>query len=847
MLLVGTMLSACAPFVRPEQPQRTDIFVLQPGKQIGQTLVANFNGLSGVQVYLIPSGNAQGRLILHLREDAKAKENLATAYLPVQAVTTSGFYRFTFPVQRDSRQQYYYFGLEFEGEGAVQIGRASGNVYLDGAAYRADKADDDAQLTFLLEYDSTSLVLGILNEWLTWGGYLLLAGFLFVLPGWVVLRGRMTNVRPTEESPITDTASHKDATPTTRHDFWSLLALAAGIGFAIYPLFLLWTDSFALHLGRWYAFLPGIVSLGWFVLQLRALRGGLWRKKIVASTSERSYRPRRFGVLLGKAGRSSANWLMLLILALIVFSRFWGIRTLEGAMWGDGMQHTMITQLLLDNAGLFESWSPYAPLKTFTYHFGFHTAAAIFAWSTGLEARFAVLWMGQILNVLAVLVLYPLAWKIGGGNQWAGIGALLVAGLLSSVPMFYVNWGRYTQLAGQILLPAALYFTWDWLDRQAPLHPRELTIGAILWSGLGLTHYRVLIMGIVGMFAYLLLYLRRATWRRLLTGMFTLGVVATLLVMPWYLRAFTGRLVRIFTTQLTSAPASKGSTVCVPAGIDSLGQYISPWLWLAFLFGLGLILWQRRQWANIFALWGLLLIVVACPQWLGLPGKIIVSYFTVLIAVYILVAVVLGATLPLLANVSRWQTTGLVVLLLAIGVFGMFNRLNEVVPQKYAMLTRPDIRAARWIRDNTAPDAYFLIESFTAYSGNVAVGADGGWWLSILTGRAVSHPPLLYAFESDPYAGFRQGLLELTNTLRQQGVDAPETLAILQKLGLSYVYIGQQQGRVNSTSPALPPQDLLASPHYRLVYRQDRVWIFRITPAIEREENGSAASRNQAQ
>ena len=39
----------------------------------------------------------------------------------------------------------------------------------------------------------------------------------------------------------------------------------------------------------------------------------------------------------------------------------------------------------------------------------------------------AVLWIGQLLNILAVMVLYPMAIKVGR-NRWAGVVAVLVAG-----------------------------------------------------------------------------------------------------------------------------------------------------------------------------------------------------------------------------------------------------------------------------------------------------------------------------------------------------------------------------------------------------------------------------------
>jgi hypothetical protein len=97
------------------------------------------------------------------------------------------------------------------------------------------------------------------------------------------------------------------------------------------------------------------------------------------------------------------------------------------------------TQLLLDHGGLFTRWAPYAPISSFTYHFGFHSAVAALAWLTGWSASQAVLWGGQILNALATLSLYPLAVRLADGSRWAGAVAVLLPALLWPMPMFYVN------------------------------------------------------------------------------------------------------------------------------------------------------------------------------------------------------------------------------------------------------------------------------------------------------------------------------------------------------------------------------------------------------------------------
>src|SRR5206468_8202057 len=69
--------------------------------------------------------------------------------------------------------------------------------------------------------------------------------------------------------------------------------------------------------------------------------------------------------------------------ALLV--RLYAVRDLPVGLLGDSYHHTLMAQLLVDNRGIFSSWQPYAPLATFTYHFGFHANVAFVYYVTGMN------------------------------------------------------------------------------------------------------------------------------------------------------------------------------------------------------------------------------------------------------------------------------------------------------------------------------------------------------------------------------------------------------------------------------------------------------------------------------
>jgi len=788
------LLTGCSDFVDGGQlhtlPEAG--VILEAEHPVGQTFVAYHGGLDGVEVWLEPGEGGQEDIVLHLRADSLAQEDLVTATLPLAQVTAPGFYRFSFSPRRDSHGEYFYAFLEMTGAGQVEVGAGPGDAYLNGALYR-DHEPLDAQAAFRLIYDPWWIVWDLGWAAVKGLGLLAVAGLLYVVPGWALLAWLWPQ----------------------RLSWAEKLGIATGLSLALYPLLLLWTDLVGLHLGPLYAWLP----------VLGGLAALIWRY--------RDWRPRAGWGSLRQWARSEALWpdlALVMVLALVFGVRLLVVRTLDAPMWGDSYQHTMIAQLLVDNGGLFDSWEPYAELQTFTYHFGFHAAMAALHWLTGMEMVQVVLWGAQVFNGLAVLALYPLALRVSG-NRWAGVIAVLVAGLLSPMPMYYVNWGRYTQLAGQVILPAAVLLTWSALEASRR-DWRLIGLGWLAVGGLALTHYRVLIFYVIFVLAWGVFALRRGTWRQVLSRVTWVEVGAGVLFLPWFAHIFTGKILHIFGHRLTTAPSQVSSFIRQYNAIGDLAFYMSPVWWLFLVVAVAVGLWRRRRGVLLMSLWWLLLLISANPSWLQLPGNGVISNYALFIAVYILAGVLVGGLLGWVMSWLRpWRWSGVLAALLVVGVGlrGARVRMGDMRVAQHAMVTRPDLRAMTWIRENTPYKAAFLINSFFAYGENAVVGSDGGWWLPLLAGRANTVPPLNYGTEQKLWLGYIGWVNEPTRLIQEWGTDSPAILALLQEREITHIYIGQQHGRVNYTGPdVLVPDELFHSTHYRPVYHQDRVWVFEV-------------------
>lgn len=811
LVLVSVLLSGCSGLIKTEQPATMNWIDLSAKQTIGQTFVANYNGLAGIYFYLAPQNSGTGEIRLHLRSTAQATGDLATSIntVPVEQVKSAGYYGFFIPAQSPSNQKYYYAFLELNGSGNILVGKSAGDAYMDGALYE-DGAPQDAQTAFQLSYSRRKAILGLTQEALEWLAILSAGLFLFSLPGWGLI-----SLLWSGWSSLT----------------WpEKLGLSVGASLAVYPLLILWTNIIGLHLGAIYAWFPPLAGLGII----------LWRNR------KRIHLRRQAGFRLKTglhSGLSSPDWAglaFILLATLITLPRFWAIRSMTVPLWGDSYQHTMMAQLIVDNGGLFNSWQPYAELTTFTYHFGFHSAAAVFQWLTHLDMPKVILWVGQLMNVFAVLAIYPLATKVGR-SRWAGVAAVLVAGLLLPMPMYYLNWGRYTQLAGQLILPGAIYLAWTALESA----DRNWRLNGLVWvilAGLALTHYLVTILAGMFFVAMIFLRLRDKNFHKLLINLILLFAGVAVLFLPWFVHVFLGKLPNIL-AYYVAAPTQAASTFLQDFNsIGNLTLYMPTVFWLLLFLCLGWGLWRREKGLALISLWWFLDLLATNPQWLHLPGQGVITNFTLFIAAYIPAGIIVGAGFGwLLALIKRaiqtkshpWRQWAYSILLLVLltgsGLLFVSRRLNDIQVKSSALVTRPDVIAAGWIKNNTPPNAVFLVNSFFAYGDTLIAGDDAGWWLPLLANRQTTLPPLTYGSEAGPKLDYIFRINELTADINSKGVTDPDVMALLAERGVDYVYVGQQEGRVNNNGiTTINPDDLISSSSFRLVYHQDRVWVFEV-------------------
>jgi hypothetical protein len=790
-------------FVDSGQVSREDGFevALEPGQSVGQTFVARHAGLSGVEFYLLLESSVPIRLTMHLRTDPQSATDLATASLELPSEARPGFYRFVLPPLDSSHSQYYYAFLEAP-ESGVSVTLAHGEMYWDGSAYR-NHQPLDAQTTFRLVYAPGLVVADLLKAALGWIGLLAVTGLVFVVPGWAVLVWLL---------------------PQRRLAWPEMLGLAAGVGLALYPLLFSWTDLVGLHLGRWYVWLPTGAGLIGLILRYR------------------TWRPRKGWSVLRQWARSQALWpelTLVIVLALVFGVRLLVVRTLDAPLWADSYQHTTITQLMLDNGGLFDSWEPYTPYQSMTVHFGFSTAAALLAWATGMSSTLATLLAGQLINGLAILTLYPLAVRIANGNRWAGVGAVLVAGLLSPMPAHYVNWGRFAQLAGQAILPVALWLMWETVQSKGRIW-KTASLAAFVGAGMTLAYYRMPFYYAMFVLAWLIgwgLPHWRLNGRLWLRGLARLAVIAgiwLLLLLPQGSRMTGALLVE-----------GLGVGISTASPLESVLADYRQWRNIRFYVPLPLLIVTvvalicsllRRCWTvAALGLWVLGVAAMVAGQLIRLPGAIFMQSFAILIGLYIPVGLLGGWLIGQVADLlGRWRKQWvLAVVIVVVAGWTALDQIKIMEPSR-VLVTRPDTLAMAWIQHNTPPESLFLVEGYRMFEGHSAVGGDGGWWIPLLAGRQNTMPPQ-YALLSEAPAepGYSQRVVDLVARLEENSPASAEGIQLLCDWSITNVYVGQGQGEIGPEAVQLfSPTALAGSSAFSQVYHQDRVWIFALDPQM---------------
>jgi hypothetical protein len=507
----------------------------------------------------------------------------------------------------------------------------------------------------------------------------------------------------------------------------------------------------------------------------------------------------------------------------------------------DSLHHALLARVAAEQGHAPYDLAPYLPVAHLTYHSGYHAFVAALLHIAGAEIPGdiprALLWSGQAINALQALAWAGAAAALLRRPAAASVAALIV-GLVSIMPAFYVSWGRYTLLAGTLVLPAVIVATlalWRGSGRGS------LVACALLLAGLSLIHFVVLCFALCWCVTLALARWQRGALMRLGTS----GALALALTGPWLL---------LLLGEVRLGGGASAMSVVGNAAYNALPIEL---LWtgnnrlLVALAGIGALLGllRRSSGVSVVVVWCLLAVLLANPVLGGLPYLSFVTNESLVITMYGPLSLLIAAGAALLdsrltavlddggtrpsppplrhpLSLVRERGQGVRAFLrvhafpFAIAALAMWSawELRAVVRPDTVLATAADLRAISWAAEQTPADARFVVGT-TGWLYAVSRGDDGGWWLLPLARRQVSTPPVVYSYGPDDYVAQVQ---RETGALRDGAGRDPAALAhFMRDSGYSHVY-------ATSRSTTLNREGLRASPLFAEIYHADDVSIFRL-------------------
>lgn len=548
-----------------------------------------------------------------------------------------------------------------------------------------------------------------------------------------------------------------------------------------------------------------LLATGWTVWRLR----GMWRELLDFDALE---------------------WLTLLTFAATLFTRFWIIRGYPYPAWSDGLHHTLLTQLTAEQGHLPWTLEPYEPTPLAMYHLGLYGLSASVQWLAGVPAHTALLWTAQVLNGLCGVGIYLLLERRVG--RLAALVGVVAAGLLSHQPSYYVNWGRFTQLAGQTVLLGAAQVTWEalaaWRTALARRERLALTgLAALLSAAVFLYHFRVAAF-YLPLLALIFVSEAWAAWRqgqgkRLWGGVVLLAGLGLVLVSPALWEALRIYVMRATAPVEAQFSADLNTYFTFPLKAIPIMGLHPPLLWAA---GIGALigLFRRKEFTVLVLVWTVMLIALGYAY--RFPWRVlhVTNLGAVVIMLYLPAALLLGVGAQALAtalNARRpFWGTGLVLGVLLVSVVRLgAPRLREIEVARH-FVTPADVAAMEWIKANTPPEARFAVNTYI-WMRSAPHGIDGGYWIPYFTGRTTTAGTMLSSLGPREDALRIVDLSDLTVHLGA----TPQNAQALRAAGVAYVYVGAR----HFTAPTAWDSAVLASnPALELVYQQDGVRIYRI-------------------
>lgn len=524
------------------------------------------------------------------------------------------------------------------------------------------------------------------------------------------------------------------------------------------------------------------------------------------------------------------DWIAIAVFLATLFTRLWVAHLRPYPAWSDSLHHTLLTQLVAQNGRLPYTLAPYEPSTLDMYHLGLYAISGSVELLSKVPAHTAVLWTSQFLNGLCGLGVFFVLSRMGS-RVGSVIGAVVV-GLLSLQPAWYVNWGRYTQVASQTILfitwmvtSEAMHY-WRTAGRRFSVEGIGLILAAsALNAGLFLIHFRVAGLYIPLLLISIIWQIYRAAKegrqvKNLIPSLVLVGVISLLLILPALIPAMKVYIQESRATIQSGGPSLEYYDSPISALIGLTAQ---PWLIVVTAIALMIGLLTLDKIILAMLLWLVFTWLIGNAYRVGFFWLSFINYSGIVIMYYLPISVIIGqAAEILLQRVShpllKPIKSALIPIVLFLGFIGSHMRVNGQEEMRF-FVTQPDLQAMAWIQDNTPQDATFAINTYN-WLGTNPHGTDAGYWIPYFTGRKTNTGTMMFSYGPPDYVKWVNQTSDLVVNL-----DQDLRIGDLCRLKVQYAYIGKQG---NPFQPDLNADRILQYPGTAVLYSKDGVIILKL-------------------
>jgi hypothetical protein len=587
--------------------------------------------------------------------------------------------------------------------------------------------------------------------------------------------------------------------------------VAVGVSIAFYPVLFYWGRLFPnLHLGNHK--LTTILILFTLII--------IWNLR-TAWTSQFKF--------------DRLEWIAIAVIGATIFTRLIILADRPYPAWSDSLHHTLITNIVANTGQLPTTLEPYAPTPLNMYHLGLYAITGVFQQLAQVPAHKALLITAQVLNGLCGVGVYLVLDRMSG--RVGAIVGLIIAGLISFQPAWYVNWGRFTQLSAQIIILITALLTYelikDWHDlrhRSQLSHVWNLFLVTILNASIFFLHFRVagMYLALIGIVITWMLISSISEkrglailWPTVIIGGLTF-VMISIVLFP----AFTAYIDSMApASALSRNEFNEAAKAYYSTPIKSLFSHATtPLLAMAAGMAMLVVILVRDKLGILTIFWMIALIMIGNFYRLGIAPLAFTNLGAIAIMFYLPISMLIGLAVEDILHLiptAGSQSAIYVVLVvgLLLGILGGYKRVVEKDDYRYFM-TEADAIAMKWIRENTPRNAVFAINS-VMWTPSIPHGTDGGYWIPYFTNRQTTAGTMLLDLGPEHY---QEQLVQLS-LAEERLVSEPESIHDLCSQGVEFLYIGPIGDYTNS---GLDPLAFLQTQNASLVYRQEGVFIFNL-------------------